>query len=83
MRAIAGSSSPSTARISNSRGEEHQTEEDMTISLKLLKSGIVLIDPQTAKVQRVISLQYNPNSLSRTLQVQGFSNGAIARRRCA
>jgi len=32
----------------------------------------VLIDPETAKVQRIISLQYNPESLSRTLQVQGF-----------
>jgi hypothetical protein len=41
-------------------------------SPKLLKGGIVLIDPETAKVQRIISLQYNPESLSRTLQVQGF-----------
>lgn len=41
-------------------------------SPKLLKGGIVLIDAETAKVQRIISLQYNPDSLSRTLQVQGF-----------
>ena len=41
-------------------------------SPKLLKGGIVLIDPETAKVQRIISLQYNPESLTRTLQVQGF-----------
>lgn len=37
---------------------------------KLLKSGLVLIDPQSARVLRVISLQYNPDSLSRSLQVQ-------------
>jgi len=37
----------------------------------LLKGGIVLIDPVTAAVLRIITLQYNPDSLSRTLQVQG------------
>jgi hypothetical protein len=36
----------------------------------VLKGGIVLIDPTTAAVQRVITLQYNPDTLSRTLQVQ-------------
>ncbi|MBA5872975.1 MAG: hypothetical protein GDA66_00290 [Nitrospira sp. CR1.2] len=44
-------------------------------SPKLLKGGIVLIDPATAQVQRIIALQYNPESLSRTLQVQGASEG--------
>lgn len=39
-------------------------------SPKLLKTGLVLIDPQSAKVLRIISLQYNPDSLSRSLQVQ-------------
>ncbi|HNL15165.1 MAG TPA: hypothetical protein PKJ92_15365, partial [Accumulibacter sp.] len=46
-----------------------------TGSPKLLKGGIVLIDPATAQVQRIIALQYNPESLSRTLQVQGVSEG--------
>lgn len=41
----------------------------------LLKAGIVLIDPGTARVQRVIALQYNPESLSRTLQAQGAGEG--------
>ena len=41
-------------------------------SPRLLKGGLVLIDPETARVKRIISLQYNPESLSRTLQVQGF-----------
>jgi hypothetical protein len=36
----------------------------------LLKGGIVLIDAQTAAVQRVIPLQYNPDSVSRTLEPQ-------------
>ncbi|MDQ6706834.1 MAG: hypothetical protein M3Z85_12775 [Acidobacteriota bacterium] len=40
-------------------------------SPRLLKGGIVLIDPDTSKVLRIISLQYNPDTLSRTLQVQG------------
>ena len=40
-------------------------------SPKVLKGGIVLIDPESARVQRIISLQYNPDSLSRSLQVQG------------
>jgi hypothetical protein len=42
---------------------------------RLLKGGLVLIDPETAKVLRVIALQYNPESLTRTLQVQGASEG--------
>lgn len=38
---------------------------------KVLKGGIVLIDAVSAQVRRIISLQYNPDSLTRTLQVQG------------
>ena len=48
----------------------------MTISPKLLKGGLVLIDPSTSVVKRIISLQYNPESLSRTLQVQGAGESA-------
>jgi hypothetical protein len=40
-------------------------------SFRLLKGGIVLTDPDTSAVQRIIVLQYNPDSLSRTLQVKG------------
>ena len=39
-------------------------------SPRLLKGGIVLIDPSSSAVRRVIALQYNPDTLSRTLQVQ-------------
>ena len=41
-------------------------------SPRLLKGGIVLINPETSLVQRIIALQYNPDTLSRTLQVQGI-----------
>jgi hypothetical protein len=40
-------------------------------SPRLLKGGIVLIDPNNSAVQRIIAMQYNPDTLSRTLQVQG------------
>jgi hypothetical protein len=39
-------------------------------SPRLLKGGIVLIDPSTGALQRIIALQYNPDSLTRSLQVQ-------------
>jgi hypothetical protein len=39
---------------------------------KLLKAGLVLVDAASGRVLRVISLQYNSETLSRTLQVQSF-----------
>lgn len=39
-------------------------------SPNLVKGGIVLIDPVSAAVVRVVALQYNPDSLTRSLQVQ-------------
>jgi hypothetical protein len=39
-------------------------------SPRILKGGIVLIDPDSSAVLRVIALQYNPDSLTRSLQVQ-------------
>ena len=44
-------------------------------SPRLLKGGIVLLDPDTSVVQQIIALQYNPESLSRTLQVQAVGEG--------
>ena len=41
-------------------------------SPRVVKGGIVLIDPTTAALVRVIVLQYNPDTLSRTLQVQAM-----------
>jgi len=39
-------------------------------SPKVLKGGIVLIDAESGKVLRIISLQYNPEKMTRTMQVQ-------------
>jgi hypothetical protein len=47
-------------------------------SPRLLKGGIVLVDPDTAAVQRIISLQYNPDTLTRSLQIQGVSADGAA-----
>jgi hypothetical protein len=44
-------------------------------SPKILKGGIVLLDPVTGAVQRIIPLQYNPETVQRTLQIQGASEG--------
>jgi hypothetical protein len=43
-------------------------------SPRLLKGGLVQVDPGTAKVLRVIALQYNPDTLTRTLQVQATTS---------
>jgi hypothetical protein len=44
------------------------------VSPPTLKGGLVLLDAVTSNVTRVIVLQYAPDSLSRTLQVQGTGN---------
>jgi hypothetical protein len=46
------------------------------ISPRLVKGGLILIDPASSTVQRVITLQYNPDTLTRTLQTQSFSAGS-------
>jgi hypothetical protein len=45
------------------------------ISPRLVKGGIVTMDPDTSAIQSVIALQYNPDSLSRTLQIQAVQGG--------
>ena len=45
-------------------------------SPRLVKGGIVLIDPESAQVRRVIALQYNSDTLTRTLQVKSLGEGA-------
>jgi hypothetical protein len=42
---------------------------------RLVKGGIVTMDPDTSALQSVIALQYNPDSLSRTLQIQAVQGG--------
>jgi hypothetical protein len=41
----------------------------------LMKGGIVLLDSATGSVLRIIALQYNPDSVSRTFQVQAIGDG--------
>ena len=40
-------------------------------SPKLLEGGLVVLDAATGAVKRTIALQYNPDSLTRSYQVQG------------
>ncbi|HET6861510.1 MAG TPA: hypothetical protein VFH91_00640 [Pyrinomonadaceae bacterium] len=42
----------------------------------VIKGGIVLLDPTTAQVQKIIALQYNPDTLTRSLQVQAVTEGS-------
>jgi hypothetical protein len=44
-------------------------------SPRLLKGGIVLIDPESGAVKKIIVLQYNPDTLTRSLQPQGVKEG--------
>jgi hypothetical protein len=45
------------------------------ISPRLVRGGIVTMDPDTSAVQSVIALQYNPDTLTRTLQIQAVAGG--------
>ena len=44
-----------------------------TGSPRVLKGGLVLLDPARGNVLRIIVLQYNPDTLTRSLQTQGMS----------
>jgi len=39
-------------------------------SPKVIKSGLILMDPVSGTVKRIISLQYNPDNLTRSFQIQ-------------
>jgi hypothetical protein len=43
---------------------------------RILKSGIVLMNPTTGIVQNIIVMQFNPDTLTRTLQPQGMGDNA-------
>ncbi len=43
-------------------------------SPRVARGGIVLLDPSTARILRIIVLQYNPDTLNRTLQPHGIGN---------
>src|SRR5262245_35759674 len=43
-------------------------------SPRLLKGGLVLVNPASGAVQRIITLQYNSDTLQRSFQIQGAGN---------
>jgi hypothetical protein len=45
-------------------------------SPKLLRAGIVVADSTSLAIQRVISMQYNPDSLTRSLQIRSATGEA-------
>jgi len=42
---------------------------------RLARAGIVLLDPKSGSVQRIVALQYNPESLTRTLTAKHLGEG--------
>ena len=42
-------------------------------SPRVLKGGLVLLDPDTGALLRLIALQYNPDTLTRSLQIQSVA----------
>jgi hypothetical protein len=46
----------------------------------LIKGGIVVVNPTSAAVENVITLQYNPDTLTRSLQVQGVGGEGAGQR---
>ena len=42
---------------------------------KLIKADVVLLDPESGSAVRIIALQYNPDTLNRTLQPQAVKEG--------
>ena len=44
------------------------------ISPKLLKGGIVLVNADSGAIERIIALQYNPDTLTRSLQPKAISS---------
>jgi len=44
-------------------------------SPKILKAGLVLLDVTSGAVLKIIALQYNPETLTRTIQVQAAASG--------
>ncbi len=45
------------------------------LSPKIIKGGIVLLDPDTSAVKKIIPLQYNPESISRSLTPKRLAVG--------
>jgi hypothetical protein len=52
----------------------------LTSSPKLIKGGLVVLDVATGAVRRSIALQYNPDTLTRSYQVQGVGGNGQGER---
>jgi len=52
----------------------------LTSSPKLIKAGLVVLDAASGAIKRVVSLQYNPDTLSRSYQVLGIGGEQGAER---
>jgi hypothetical protein len=48
-------------------------------SPRLLKGGIVLVEASSGAIQRIVPLQYNPDSITRTLQARASGTDATDR----
>jgi hypothetical protein len=46
-----------------------------TRSPRLVKGGLVMVDATSGALQRVVAMQYNPDALTRSLQLQGAGEG--------
>jgi hypothetical protein len=46
------------------------------IAPRLVKGGLALIDNQSGTVVRIIALQYNPDTMTRSLQIKGVAGDA-------
>ena len=46
-------------------------------SPRLVKCSLILLDPDGHKPRRTITLQYNPDTLTRTFQVEGAGEGGL------
>jgi hypothetical protein len=55
-----------------SRKERAMGSFGTPLSPRLIKGGIVTMDPDTSVVMSVIPLQYNPDTLTRSLQIQSL-----------
>ncbi len=45
-------------------------------SPRLSKGGIVVLNPDSAAIEKIIPLQYNPDTLTRSLQIQNGGDGS-------
>jgi Contractile injection system tube protein len=41
---------------------------------KVLKAGLILLDPETVEIKRIIALQYNPETLAHAYEIRGASD---------